>query len=244
MKTLILAAGRGKRLEGVITETNKCMLKFKNKHLIEYSLDTAVRTEGSEIVIVVGYRAEDIINAYGISYQGMKIKYVIQRELTGLVTALEVAKDALNGEDFLLLLADELMLNANPKEHIRRFYEDDLFVYCGVTKVKDRSQIRKTYAMIYNPEDNRIYRLIEKPQNPVNDLMGTGNCIFRHQIFEYVPATPINQKRQEKELPDLIQCAIDDGKQVKLFLIDSEYININSQEDILMAEQLSTPGSI
>jgi dTDP-glucose pyrophosphorylase len=238
MKSLILAAGRGKRLEGVTTETNKCMLKFRNRHLIEYSLDTALRSGCSQTVLVVGYRAEDIINTYGISYHGMSIKYVLQRELNGLVSALEVAKAALEGEDFLLLLADELMVNTSPLEDIERFCTQNLFVYCGVTRVKDSSLIRKTYAMIYSPEDNRIYRLIEKPQNPINDLMGTGHIIFKNQIFDYIPLTPINQKRQEKELPDLIQCAIDDGKPVKLFLINSDYININSQEDIRMAEQL------
>ncbi len=56
-----------------------------------------------EIIIVVGYRAEEIINTYGTQYKNKKIKYVIQWERKGLVHAIECAKEAVGGDDFLLL---------------------------------------------------------------------------------------------------------------------------------------------
>ena len=69
--------------------------------------------------------------------------------------------------------------------------------------------------------------------------MGTGNCIFRNEIFDFIPYTPINYFRKEKELPDLIQCAIDDGKEVQMFFISAKYVNINTPEDIEIAEKMS-----
>jgi dTDP-glucose pyrophosphorylase len=57
-----------------------------------------------------------------------------------------------------------------------------------------------------------------------------------HEILKYIEWTPVNPSRNEKELPDLIQCAIDDGHIVKSFLIGGEYININTAEDIVLAE--------
>ena len=83
----------------------------------------------------------------------------------------------------------------------------------------------------------RTPRRPQKPRKPPNDIRGTGNCIFRVAIFEYVPLTPINQNRSEKELPDLIQCAIDDGLRVKSFDIGEGYVNINTPEDIAIAEK-------
>jgi NDP-sugar pyrophosphorylase family protein len=212
------------------------MLKFKGRHLIEYSLETARLSKVDEIIIVVGYRAEDIVNMFGIKYENIKVRYVIQDQQKGLVDALEHTRDALNGDDFILLLADEILIHPNPHEMIETFKNENLFVLCGVTRVEDRSQISKTYSVISNEEDNRIYRLIEKPRNPFNDIMGTGNCIFKNEIFDYVPYTPINYVRKEKELPDLIQCTIDDGKPVKLFYINAQYVNINTPEDIAIAE--------
>lgn len=238
MKAIILAAGRGNRLKNNTKESNKCMLKFRGRPLIQYSLDAAKLSNVNEIIIVVGYKAEDIINTYGISYKDIKIKYVIQKELKGLVNAIETCQEALEGEDFILFLADELLISPKPLKMTEVFDRENLFVICGVTKVKDSSQIKKTYAVIYNPDDNRIYRLIEKPRSPVNNIMGTGNCIFRNKIFDYIPYTPINQTRHEKELPDLIQCAIDDGHPVKLFLIGTQYVNINTPDDIKLGKKL------
>ena len=77
---------------------------------------------------------------------------------------------------------------------------------------------------------------VEKPRRPHNDVRGTGNCIFRSKIFDYIDLTPINQSRNEKELPDLIQCAIDDGLAVRAFDIGDVYVNINTPEDIERAE--------
>ena len=70
----------------------------------------------------------------------------------------------------------------------------------------------------------------------MNNIMGTGNCIFNSEIFSYINQTPINQKRGEKELPDLIQCAIDEGNIVKSFKICDHYVNINAPEEIKKAE--------
>ena len=235
MKALILAGGRGKRLDDVYEDKNKCMIEIKKKPLIEYSLDCAGQTNISEIVIVVGYKAEEIINTYGNSYNGKTIKYVIQPEQKGLVHAIECAKDTIGKEDFMLMLGDELMVKPKHSEMIKKYRQEDLFALCGIVNVEDKNLIKKTYAVIQG-EDNRIFRLIEKPFNPTNNIMGTGNCVFKNEIFSYIPQTPINQKRGEKELPDLIQCAIDNGKIVKSFVICDKYFNLNLKEDIKEAE--------
>ena len=65
MKALILAGGRGKRIKEAHKDKNKCMITINGKPLIEYSLDCVAQTGVSEIVIVVGYKAEEIINTYG-----------------------------------------------------------------------------------------------------------------------------------------------------------------------------------
>jgi dTDP-glucose pyrophosphorylase len=243
MKALILAGGRGNRLGEITEPQNKCLLEFHGKPLIEYSLEAArVACLVDEIVIVVGYKAESIINRYGIEFRGLRIKYVIQQELKGLVHAIEQCQETLEGHDFILFLADEIIVNPRHQEMIDTFEGEDLFAICGVTLVQELDHIKKTYAVIHNPQDGRIFRLIEKPRNPINNIMGTGNCIFRNEIFGYIPRTPINQTRHERELPDLIQCAIDDGEVVKLFFVGSQYVNINTPDDIVIAENLNSSG--
>jgi dTDP-glucose pyrophosphorylase len=232
MKALILAGGRGKRLGDI--PSNKCMLVVRGKPLIEYSLDCAGKAGVDEIIVVVGYRAEEIINAYGNRYDGKKIKYVIQRELKGLVHAIECARDAIGKSDFMLMLGDELMFSPRHAEMVETFEKNALFGLCGIVEVDDVNLIRKTYTIIESPE-KRIFRLIEKPTTPLSSIMGTGNCIFCNDMLGYIDQTPINQKRGEKELPDLIQCAIDEGKIVKSFFICDKYFNVNCEEEFQKA---------
>jgi dTDP-glucose pyrophosphorylase len=56
--------------------------------------------------------------------------------------------------------------------------------------------------------------------------------VFKNEILSYIERTPIHPERGEKELPDLIQCAVDDGQLVKIFNICDEYTNINSKQDL------------
>jgi NDP-sugar pyrophosphorylase family protein len=233
MKALILAAGRGRRLGNVSGGINKCMVEVAGKPLLEYSLYCAASlSQIEEIIIVVGYRKEAIIERYGKEYNGRDTICVTQKEQHGLVHAIESAREALGLSDFMLMLGDEFMINPYHKDFIETFKMQDVFALCGIVAVGDRNLIKNTYAAV-GLDDGRIVRLIEKPNNPIfNNMMGTGNCIFKNQILDYIPLTPINQNRQEKELPDLIQCAIDDGRIVKSFIICKEYVNVNSPEEL------------
>lgn len=237
LKALVLAAGRGHRLEPRSQEVNKCMLPLAGRPLIEYSLQNAIRAGVGEIVVVVGYRAEEIINHFGTNFRGTPVRYVIQAERRGVVHAMESARDAVGESDFMLFLADEILSRPNHERMLAQFRDEALFAVCGIVRVRDRSQIRKNYALFADESSGRIYRLIEKPRAPMNDIMGTGNCVLRAAIFEFVERTPINAERGERELPDLIQCAVDAGHVVKFVDIGEGYVNINTPEDIGEAER-------
>ena len=123
------------------------------------------------------------------------------------------------------------------------FREGGAFALCGVVTVDDKERIKRTYTVIQD-DNGTIYRLIEKPRKPLNNIMGTGNCVFKNAILDYIELTPTHHERKEKELPDLIQSAIDDGNIVKLFHICSAYTNINTSSDIELATKLLAGGKI
>jgi len=235
IKALILAGGRGSRLNELTSNENKSLIEINKKPLIEYNLEHAVSAGVDEMVIVVGYRAEDIINKFGNSYNGKKITYAVQKEQKGLVDAIECAKENLDS-DFLLMLADEILVDHDICGMINKFYKENLFCICGIVREDDKSKIGKTYSVITNGS-GRIFRLIEKPKYPINNFQGTGHCLFRKEILDYIEKTPINPKRGEKELVDLIQCAIDEGMQVFMHEISKYYTNVNTYGDFEYAKK-------
>jgi dTDP-glucose pyrophosphorylase len=244
MKALILAGGRGKRLGNIANSVNKCMLTLGGKPVLEYNIERAAGVEEiDEIIMVVGHRAEDIINRYGIKYKDKRIRYVIQWEQKGLVHAIECAKATIGKDDFFLLLGDEVLVNSRHKEMLKKFNEENLFGVCGVTFQKDESKISRTYTVLTD-NSGRIFRLIEKPRRALNNWQGTGHCVFRNAILNYIKKTPIHPERGEKELPDLIQCAVDDGQIVKIFNICDKYTNINTEEDLIEAQKIIALSAI
>jgi dTDP-glucose pyrophosphorylase len=232
MKALILAGGRGKRLEDLSEQQNKCMYEIAGRPVICNALDIALNSEVNEIVIIVGYRAEDIVNYFGTNYRGKRIKYVIQQEQLGLVHAVSCSEDTIDGDDFMLLLGDEVLVEPRHQLMIERFNSSpQIFGICGVVNVSDRDLIKRTYSIIQNAQ-RQILRLVEKPRVPFNDIMGTGDCVFRNALFDYIDLTPIHHDRKERELPDLIQCAVDDGRFVESFDVCTHYGNVNTKSDI------------
>ena len=94
-----------------------------------------------------------------------------------------------------------------------------------------------TKILSIDERNKKILKLIEKPNTPYNNLMGTGNIIFNSKIFNYINKTPTNSIRNEKELPDLIQSAINDGKIGYYFKLSSTYINVNTLQDITLIKK-------
>ena len=56
MKLIILAAGRGTRMRQKTEKVPKCMIKFNNKPIINYILETAKSCNLKDISIVAGYK--------------------------------------------------------------------------------------------------------------------------------------------------------------------------------------------
>ncbi len=237
MKALILAGGRGKRLTELTKERNKSMIKIFEKPLIEYNLEQAVEAGVKEIIIVVGYRKEEITRHIGKEYRGIPVKYVQQKQQKGVIHAIETASSVIGNDDFIMMMADEIVVDAKIKEMLKKFKDEELFAICGIAYEKDKLSIGKTYSAMIN-EKNRVFRLIEKPRFPINNIKGTGHCIFKNEILSYISRTPVSMKRGEKELVDMIQEAVDDGKEVKVFQITEGYTNVNTEEDLELAKQL------
>ncbi len=238
MKALILAGGRGSRLSEFTKDKNKSMISLFEKPIIEYNLEHAVEAEATEIIILIGYKGEEIKKQFGNEYKGIPIKYAVQKEQRGLVHAIECARKEIGDSDFFLMLADEIMPKARIKEMIRKFRKEELFAICGIVHEEEKASIGKTYSAMTN-EKGRAFRLIEKPKVAINRIKGTGHCVLKNEILEYIERTPINANRGEKELVDLIQVAIDDGKKVYIYEINKEgYVNINTKEDYELGKEL------
>ena len=105
MKAVILIAGVGKRLKRV-TEAPKCLLKINRVALLERYLSALEKVNILNVVLVVGYKKEMIIEfAKGLNFQG-SLKFIENPDFTrGSILSLYQARDELN-ESILLMDGD------------------------------------------------------------------------------------------------------------------------------------------
>lgn len=62
MKALILAAGLGSRLKYKTKNKPKCLVAYKGKPILDYQLNSLSQNGINQIVIVVGYKKEKLLN--------------------------------------------------------------------------------------------------------------------------------------------------------------------------------------
>lgn len=108
MQAIILAAGMGRRLGNVTAENTKCMIKIHGMTLIERMLDALVKTEVSRVILVVGYKSDNIKALVGDKHKGMSIVYVRNDvyDTTNNIFSLFLAKKYLLEDDTILLESD------------------------------------------------------------------------------------------------------------------------------------------
>lgn len=108
MQAIILAAGMGKRLKDLTQDNTKCMVQVNGVTLIDRMLHQLEKRKLSKIVIVVGYKAQlliDYINTLAIK---TPIVYVTNEiyDKTNNIYSLALAKEYLCQEDTLLFESD------------------------------------------------------------------------------------------------------------------------------------------
>lgn len=108
MQGLILAAGMGKRLKQLTNDNTKCMVKVNGVTMIERALRILDKKNLSKIVIVVGYKGQNLIDYINTLNISTPIVYVDNPiyDKTNNIYSLALAKDYLCAEDTLLLESD------------------------------------------------------------------------------------------------------------------------------------------
>ena len=104
MQAIILAAGMGKRLGELTKGNTKCMVEVGGETLIARLLRQLDKQHLSKIVLVVGYKAQELKNYLATIQIQTPIEFVenIVYDQTNNIYSLYLAKDYLVAEDTLL----------------------------------------------------------------------------------------------------------------------------------------------
>lgn len=176
MIAIILASGRGVRMAPLTDTTPKPMLKVLGKNLIEWKLDVLPK-EITEIIFVVGYRKEMIIDYFGKEWHGIPIKYIVQDPINGTAGAVALCEDYIDGK-FLVLMGDDIYEREDLEKLIA--YDYAMLVHDeGEEGLKKKAQVVEENGLLVGLNEGLMQTGAPSP------LINTGACVLSDAYFDY-----------------------------------------------------------
>lgn len=179
MISIILAAGKGTRLQPITYNIPKPLLEIDGKSLLEHALDAL--PDSDKIIIVKNYLGDKIIEAIGDNYKGKPIIYVTQDEKAyGTMGAVLAAKEHIN-DNFLAICSD----NFYNKADLERLVElPDSYL---VKKVS-----REQKDQMYPKAKSGIFKL--NGEGDDNIYLDAGAWYLSREFIDHPPAKIENNK--------------------------------------------------
>ena len=194
MQAVIMAAGKGTRIFPLSLITPKPLIKVANKTILEHNLDNLIGIV-NEVIIIVNYKKEQIIDFFGNYYKGMSIKYAIQKETKGTAKALQAAKDFIKG-DFLVVSGDDLY----SKKDI-----EQLPKYKNALSVQYKQDPSSFGVIEFDKNNqNQVLNVVEKPEVFISNYVNIGLYKLTKDIFPLLENLSPS-KRGEYELTDALK---------------------------------------
>ena len=247
MQAIILAAGMGKRLKELTKDSTKCMIKVNGVTLIERMLSQLDKLNLSGIIIVVGYKAEELISFISNLAVQTPIIFVTNDIYykTNNIFSLYLAKNYLLKEDTLLLESDLIFTDAVLQKIINDQYPSLALV------AKYESWMDGTVVTL--DEDNNITSFIGKTQydyNDINQYYKTVNIYKFSKQFSnthYVPFLEAYIKAQGSNAyyeQVLKVIGLLDKPEIKATILENEtWYEIDDAQDLNIAESLFSVSS-
>lgn len=225
MQGVVPAAGEGTRMRPLTAERPKGLVEVAGQPLLTHVFETLTALNVRELVVVVGYRGEQIREHYGDTFDGVPIQYVTQQSRDGLADALLTAEPKVTDE-FVLLNGDNV-IRANVAELVDRHRETGAGV-TALTEQVPRSEAGK--GAVFEVSDGEITGIVEKPDSPPSTLVPRGCYAFSTDIFHACHLlTPGHTG--EYELTDAIDLLLRAGRPLETVELDGWCYNVNTPGD-------------
>ena len=215
MKAIIPAAGIGTRLRPHTHTAPKALLHVAGKPILGHILDELRAFGISDVVFVVGFLGEKIVEYVNKNYR-IKATFVEQQELKGLGWAIYLTREFLNEEPVLIILGDTIF-ETDLGSVIKGQYDS-----IGTKVVSDPRRFGVAVT-----EGKFITSLVEKPESPVSNqaivgiyyIKSTG--LFKKSLEELIDRGITT--KGEYQLTDALGLMVKHGCQMTTFPVDGWY---------------------
>ena len=233
MKGIILHGGHGTRLRPLTHTGPKQLLPIANKPMSQYCLESLVDAGISEIAIIIGGMGSNKVQEYygnGEKF-GAKIIYVNQDYPHGIAHAINLCKEFVGNDKFVVFLGDNI-IKKSIAEYVSRFKQSDASASILLCEVSNPTQFG-----IADVKDGVIKKIMEKPKYPPTNLAVTGIYLLTPTIFDIIDRLKPSW-RNEYEITDALQMLLEENHKIIYYMITDYWKDTGTPHDIIHANEV------
>ncbi len=246
MQAIILAAGMGRRLGELTGGNTKCMLEVNKIKLIDRMLGNLTKLDISRIILVVGYKGDNVKEYVGDKYNGVDVIYVENDiyDKTNNIYSLFLAANHLVEEDTLLLESDLIFDDTILPKIVNH--------PCPNLALVDKFESWMDGTVVTIDDDNNIKNFIAKAHFKYEDSASYFKTVNIYKFSKefskscYVPflkaySSALGNNEYYEQVLRVI--SIVDNTSLKALPLDGEkWYEIDDIQDLDIAESVFTPN--
>mgnify|MGYP001773943528 CR=1 FL=1 len=216
LRALVPVAGVGTRLRPHTHIVPKALLTVADKPILGHILDGLLSAGIGEVVLIVGYRGEQILSYVRSAYPEVQLHWVVQEEPQGLGHAIWCARRYLDGTSTVIVLGDTI---------VELRWEEFLELPDNVVGVKPVDDPRRFGVVVLR--DGMVEGFVEKPAEPPSELALVG--LYRiadtralREALEELLRRDI-RTRGEYQLTDALELMRQSGCRFRCFVVETWY---------------------
>ena len=162
MQALVLAGGEGTRLRPLTYTTPKPVMPLAGRPFLSFMLAWLREHGVTEAILSCGFMSDDVRRVLGDIYDGMRLRYVVEKEPLGTAGPVRLAFE--NGllEERLLVLNGDVLTDLDVTAELRQHERTGAKATLALVELDDVS----SYGVVPTHPDGRVEAFVEKPDGP------------------------------------------------------------------------------
>lgn len=202
MKGIVLAGGKGSRLNPMTLAVNKHLLPVYDKPMIYYPLSVLMLGGIRDIALISNPEDQHLFQRlFGDgSRLGLNITYFVQEEATGIPDAFIITQNWIQNDDVCLILGDNIFFGESFGQKLNLAIDN----LNGATIFTQQVNNPQRFGVACFDEHDNITALYEKPTEWVSSFAITGLYLFDANVVSFAKNTQPSQ-RGELEIMDVLE---------------------------------------
>ncbi len=218
LPVVIMAGGKGTRLDPFTKVLPKPLLPVKDKTIVEHIIDSFKKFGYYKFILILNYKGKLIESYFNSIDKDYLVEFLWEDNFYGTAGALSLLKD-IDSENFFVSNCD-ILLKIN--------YLDVLKTHMGTkadfTTITSIKHYKVPYGVVETGENNFVKKINEKPE--MTFQINTGVYLINKNILAYIP------EKKYLDMPNLIHMLIENDHKVLAYPInESDYLDTGQWDE-------------